>query len=128
MKRFRRCFQPVGWAAGRAGDLGHPARALRWGFLGLLATIEHEAADTDDDDGANGHGGHVVALGLLLGGLFLFDLGLGYVLIGEGLVGVGDGLDQAVVVGIVVARDELLGEILLLEVVAHFLSMALHLR
>ena len=79
--------------------------------LGLLATIEHEAADTDDDDGANGHGGHVVALGLLLGGLFLFDLGLGYILIREGLVGVGDGLDQAVVVGIVVARDELLGEI-----------------
>ena len=96
--------------------------------LGLLATIEHEAADTDDDDGANGHGGHVVALGLLLGGLFLLDLGLGYVLIGEGLVGVGDGLDQAVVVGIVVARDELLGEILLLEVVAHLLEHGLALE
>ncbi len=52
--------------------------------------IEHEAADTDDDDGANGHGGHVVALELLLGRLFL-NLGLGYILIGEGLVGVGDG-------------------------------------
>jgi hypothetical protein len=36
------------------------------GFLGLLATIDHEATDTDDD-GANTHGGHVVALGLLLG-------------------------------------------------------------
>ena len=35
--------------------------------LGLLATIDHVGADTDDDDGANGHGGHVVTLGLLLG-------------------------------------------------------------
>ena len=67
--------------------------------LGLLATIDHVDADTDDDDGANGHGGHVVALGLLLGDLFLFGLWLGHVLIGKGLVGVGDGFDQAVVVG-----------------------------
>lgn len=88
-------------------------RALR--VLGLLATIEHEAADTDDDDGANGHGGHVVVLGLLLGGLFLLSLGLGYVLIGERLVGIGDGLDQAVVVGVVVTRDELLGEVAFLR-------------
>lgn len=96
--------------------------------LGLLATIDHVGADTDDDDGANGHGGHVVALGLLLGGLFLFGLGLGHVLIGKGLVGVGDGLDQAVVVSIVVTRDELLGEIALLEVVAHLLEHGLALN
>ena len=72
----------------------HATPPVSWNarVLGLLAAIEHEATDTDDDDGANGHGGHVVALGLLLGRLFL-NLGLGNVLIGEGLVGVGDGLD-----------------------------------
>lgn len=93
--------------------------------LGLLATIDHVGADTEDDDGANGHGGHVVALGLLLGDLFLFCLGLGHVLIGKGLVGLGDGLDQAVVVIIVVNRDELLGEVALLEVVTHLLEHGL---
>lgn len=59
---------------------------------------------------------------------FLFGLGLGHVLIGKGLVGVGDGLDQAVVVSIVVTRDELLGEIALLEVVAHLLEHGLALN